>query len=359
MKKIYPLGNKIDELIREYDKDGYGFNDVPNVDYDSSEYQTQVPLAGLPSGGYGYPTKDSAYEDKELPVDKSSTTKTDDNIIPVHKDEPVIVHKKKFLKELPPKENFDREPYDNVEGEFEDKEETDIDEGAGILPDGSGFFTGTIGKTKKKKIDYKEKLKILHKRIKEQANQEEDEENQSIDPNASAMAQDPSQQDPNSMQAQNQPMQQDPNTQVGQGDPNAMMGQDPYGGMGGAVALTPEEIGRIFELKKIYARLLAIDQHLSFSADEVPLQLREYVSKAVELFETLISNIDTFKDQLDDIIVMFYKFIEYVYNIINNYYKDKDEEVKDEKDESKLFTKNPKLDKDGKPFVSHMISLNY
>jgi hypothetical protein len=99
-------------------------------------------------------------------------------------------------------------------------------------------------------------------------------------------------------------------------DPNV----DP---MTGKPKFTAEEVGRIFELKKIYSRLLAIESQLSFSVDVVLLKLRRYVSDAIELFETLISNISAFKDDLDDIIVMYYNFLEELYEILKKYYKNK------------------------------------
>jgi len=102
---------------------------------------------------------------------------------------------------------------------------------------------------------------------------------------------------------------------------------------------TAEEIGRIFELKKIYARLIAVEEYLSFSPDEILIKLRSYVSKCIEMFETLISNIDSFKDQIDDIIVVFYKFLERVYSIINRYYEIKNKEEGDQKHKTSLFTK--------------------
>jgi len=95
---------------------------------------------------------------------------------------------------------------------------------------------------------------------------------------------------------------------------------------------TPKEIGRTFELKKIYARLIAIDSHLSTSSDEVLLKLRKYVNKSLEMFDTLLSNVGTFKDQLDDIIVIFYRFLDSVYNILRRFYEgERDDDESQEK----------------------------
>lgn len=119
-------------------------------------------------------------------------------------------------------------------------------------------------------------------------------------------------------------------------DPNQqMIPQDQMGGMGGiGVPLsgevkTAEEIGRIYELKKIYTRLIAIDSQLSFSSDIIVVKLRAYISKAIDLFETLIHNVSTFKDKIDEIIIMYYNFLSEVYSLLKRYYK-----IKDKKNEN-------------------------
>ena len=269
MKKIYPLGSKIEQLIRETDDDY--FEDVPRED--DKEYKTQAPLADLPKGGFGYPTRGSAYEDINIkPV-----------VVPTKK-------KKKFIEELPPKDNFVEEPEVKFENKKlkEQKNPKDNEQVLGQSPAVPGPYSQDIN-----------------------AGEDPNAMGGAVDPNAAGgMYQDPS---------------------MG-GDPNAM------GGMGTPPPKTPEEIGRIFELKKIYARLISIEEYLSFSPNVTLVSLRDYVSKAIELFETLISNVDTFKDQLDEIIVMFYKFLEYVYDVMNKYYKDKAKEDKNDVNKSKLFT---------------------
>jgi hypothetical protein len=89
---------------------------------------------------------------------------------------------------------------------------------------------------------------------------------------------------------------------------------------------TPPEIGRIFELKKIYSKLMSVDSFLSTSSDPELLKLRSYVTKSIELFETLVANLDSFKPKIDDTIVMFYKFLEEVYHILTRYYASNREE---------------------------------
>ncbi|MCK5606008.1 hypothetical protein KAR91_29185, partial [Candidatus Pacearchaeota archaeon] len=82
-----------------------------------------------------------------------------------------------------------------------------------------------------------------------------------------------------------------------------------------------EDVGHVYELKKVYARLIAIESFLATVSDETLLQIRNYVSQAMELFKTLIHNSDLYKEQLDDILVTFYKFIIEVHELVQKYYK--------------------------------------
>jgi len=110
--------------------------------------------------------------------------------------------------------------------------------------------------------------------------------------------------------------------------------QDPsMGGMGTEedplVSKTPSELGRIYELKKIYTRLTTIESYLSESSDPDLLRIRLLVSKSIELFEILSSNIPIYrppkapKERLDEIIIMYYKFLKQVYESVAKYYKAK------------------------------------
>jgi hypothetical protein len=92
---------------------------------------------------------------------------------------------------------------------------------------------------------------------------------------------------------------------------------------------TAEQVGRIFELKKIYSRLLSVEQYLSYTSDDYLLKLKSFVSKAIELFEILVFNLDSFKNKLDEFIVMFYKFVQEIYELLDTYYKKKDKEMED------------------------------
>lgn len=180
--------------------------------------------------------------------------------------------------------------------------------------------------------DY-ETVQELKRIIKEQLRSKEERNAQDLanaDPNLQP------EMDPNMMAGQ------DPNAMTQ--DPNVMAGQDPYAMGGTLMPGTPadisgatfgagepksaQQLGRIYELKKIYSRLLSVEQHLSFSADTVFLKLRNLVSEAIELFEFLISNIDAFKDRIDSIIIVYYEFLKTIYLILQRYYDMKEEESK-------------------------------
>jgi hypothetical protein len=119
-------------------------------------------------------------------------------------------------------------------------------------------------------------------------------------------------------------------------DPNAaaMAGMDPNlaPGMGqpmpeGDTSKTPSDLGRLYELKKIYTRLTVIEAYLAESSDITLIETRSIVSKAIELFEILSSNFSSFKpprapeETLDEIIVQYYRFLENVYEDVAKYYK--------------------------------------
>lgn len=89
----------------------------------------------------------------------------------------------------------------------------------------------------------------------------------------------------------------------------------------------PKELGRIYELKKIYTRLTSIESYLSNSSDESLIKLRNYVSRAIELFKLIVDNMDSYKDRIDDIIVTYYKFLDLVYSLLKQYYNKKENQV--------------------------------
>jgi hypothetical protein len=114
----------------------------------------------------------------------------------------------------------------------------------------------------------------------------------------------------------------------------------PEGGMEGMgeeqEVKSPSEIGRIYELKKIYTRLTTIESYLSDSSDPDLLRIKLLVSKAIELFEILSANIPTYqppkapKERIDEIIVMYYKFIKQIYESVAKHYKSQNEKLRND-----------------------------
>jgi len=112
----------------------------------------------------------------------------------------------------------------------------------------------------------------------------------------------------------------DPTMAGGLTDPNLMGG---YGMLGQEEPKTAGQLGRIYELKKIYSRLTSIESYLGNESSDELLEIRDYVSKAIELFEIVSSNFDSYKDRLDEIIVTYYKFILEVYDNVKDYFQKK------------------------------------
>lgn len=108
------------------------------------------------------------------------------------------------------------------------------------------------------------------------------------------------------------------------GDAGGEMGDLGMGGMPGQEEEEPKtagEIGRIYELKKIYARLTSIESYLAHESDSELLKIRTVISQAIELFEIISANFDSYKEKLDEIIVLYYKFLTEVYNTVRDHYK--------------------------------------
>ena len=84
---------------------------------------------------------------------------------------------------------------------------------------------------------------------------------------------------------------------------------------------TSTDIGKIFELKRIYERLILLNNQLSVSADNEIIWLTTKIGYSIDLFETFIKNFEKFKDRIDEIIVIFYKLILSVYKFLDEHLK--------------------------------------
>jgi hypothetical protein len=111
-------------------------------------------------------------------------------------------------------------------------------------------------------------------------------------------------------------------------DPNAMAGGMP----GMPEPLTSSQLGRVFELKKIYSRLASVETFLSRTTNEEMLEIRKLVGQSIDLFELVISNIPQYKEKIDEIIVTYYDFLNSVYGSLRTYFSEMSKEQKKCKD---------------------------
>ena len=125
-------------------------------------------------------------------------------------------------------------------------------------------------------------------------------------------------------------------------DPNmmGMQGQnvDPQTGL---PIPDPAFIGRVYEMNKIYYFLKSMDNLLLRITTDDIIKLRNLVSKTIELFELVVDNLQSYKDQIDDIIVMFYKFLTRLTAVVEKYFNEKKAEQKEE-EKQKSYGENLK-----------------
>jgi len=106
----------------------------------------------------------------------------------------------------------------------------------------------------------------------------------------------------------------------GEMDP-AMAGMDPSMDPT-AQQLSANQIGRVYELKKIYTRLLSIETYITRSTDDpIIADLRKKVGEAINLYEVVISNYEQYKDNIDDIIIQFYKFLDKLHETLKKHFR--------------------------------------
>ena len=97
-------------------------------------------------------------------------------------------------------------------------------------------------------------------------------------------------------------------------------------GMPGEQLLTPSDIGRMVELKKIYSRLMAISDFLKGRSDKRLLPIRKSLDDAIYLFKVVVDNFSQYKDKIDEIIVNYYEFIKEALRKIKTIFKSMDTE---------------------------------
>jgi len=151
-----------------------------------------------------------------------------------------------------------------------------------------------------------------------------------------------------------QQMQMDPNQQINMQqpgiDPNMVIqpGMDPnqqqmgiypsmMGGMQGTqqeIPRTSEQIGRLYEMNKIYARLYAIDKILKTIADEKLEKTKKTMNDAFDIYRMVLNNYSKYKDKMDEIILRYYDYIGSLTNELKDYFESR--ETKNQRDNEKL-----------------------
>jgi hypothetical protein len=121
----------------------------------------------------------------------------------------------------------------------------------------------------------------------------------------------------------------------GLGDPTmGMPGEEP--------PKDPNELGRTYEMKKIYARLISMNEYLADERSPRIVKTKISIAKAIDLFAIIGANPESYKEKIDDIIVSYYKFLEAAYRKVKAFYRaevkrvggmplTKNEEQKDDK----------------------------
>ena len=90
-------------------------------------------------------------------------------------------------------------------------------------------------------------------------------------------------------------------------------------GMEGETTL--EDVGKMYELKQIHYRLIAVRNHLEIFVEEEFDEVKNTLTKAIVLFDLVIDNYDKYKEKIDEIIITYYKFIQDVYELTKKKYK--------------------------------------
>jgi hypothetical protein len=101
------------------------------------------------------------------------------------------------------------------------------------------------------------------------------------------------------------------------------------------MADSPRNIGRLYELNKIYFNLKTLDNFLLRLHDTEILKLRELVDEAIDIFKITVDNLQLYKGEIDNIIIAYYKFIKRLMLIIEKFYEQKYIKGKKEKEDKK------------------------
>ena len=114
------------------------------------------------------------------------------------------------------------------------------------------------------------------------------------------------------------------------------MGGGMMGGMGGGIdpmtgqplpggdsSMPFTAIGRAYKLKELFKAINTIDKILKKQSDEDLLTLSTQVDKAFDLFKLIVNNLKSYKDQIDNIIIMYYSLLKDVSDTMSKILREK------------------------------------
>lgn len=122
-------------------------------------------------------------------------------------------------------------------------------------------------------------------------------------------------------------------------DPTLGAGYTPPNPYGAMPAPTPKNLGRLYELNKIYYTLKTLDVFLLKLPEVDVIKLRNVSSEALDIFKVIVDNLQVYveKEMIDDIIISYYKFIKRLMWVIEKFYREKKRD--DDKDQNSNRTR--------------------
>ncbi len=87
------------------------------------------------------------------------------------------------------------------------------------------------------------------------------------------------------------------------------------------------DIGKAYTMKQIYYKLLSIYNILNQSTQSILLKQSNNVKQAIDLFNLVVTNPTAYKENMDNIITMFYKYLNRLYDLLEKYYSNLDKKL--------------------------------
>ena len=111
-----------------------------------------------------------------------------------------------------------------------------------------------------------------------------------------------------------------------------MGGIDPMTGMpstDNSASVNSSAIGRIYELKKIYYRLMQLNKMLTNCPDKEMNEIQKVTSESFDLLRLIIQNLKTYKDKIDDIIISYFSLVKDISSKLEQHYMKKSQSEED------------------------------